>query len=151
MITIIIIMIMMMIWMQSRGALNHVIIGFNCIHNWIWMPINSLRSRKNSRHFTDDIFKCIFLNGNASTSLKNSLVFVPRVRVNNIPALVQIMAWRRPDDKPLSEPMMVRFLRIYASHGLNESIIFFTVGWLAQAHKHTRILSENGRYFNKVK
>ena len=25
----------------------------------------------------------------------------------NIPALVQIMAWRRPGDKPLSEPMMV--------------------------------------------
>ena len=28
--------------------------------------------------------------------------------VNNIPALVQIMAWHRPGDKPLSEPMMVR-------------------------------------------
>ena len=30
--------------------------------------------------------------------------------INNIPALVQIMAWRRPDDKPLSEPMMVSLL-----------------------------------------
>ena len=29
---------------------------------------------------------------------------------NNIPALVQIMAWRRPGDKPLSEPMMVNLL-----------------------------------------
>ena len=28
--------------------------------------------------------------------------------INNIPALVQVMAWRRPGDKPLSEPMMVR-------------------------------------------
>ena len=27
-------------------------------------------------------------------------------RINNIPALVQIMAWRRSGDKPLSEPMM---------------------------------------------
>ena len=27
---------------------------------------------------------------------------------NKIPALVQIMAWRRPGDKPLSEPMLVR-------------------------------------------
>ena len=27
--------------------------------------------------------------------------------INNIPTLVQIMAWRRPGDKPLSEPMMV--------------------------------------------
>ena len=28
--------------------------------------------------------------------------------INNIPASVQIMAWRRPGDKQLSEPMMVR-------------------------------------------
>ena len=27
--------------------------------------------------------------------------------INYIPVLVQIMAWRRPGDKPLSEPMMV--------------------------------------------
>ena len=33
--------------------------------------------------------------------------FVPKVSVNNIPALVQILAWRRPGDKPLSAPMMV--------------------------------------------
>ena len=30
--------------------------------------------------------------------------------INNIPALVQIMAWRRPGDKPLSEAMVVRLL-----------------------------------------
>ena len=33
-----------------------------------------------------------------------SLKFVPKGQINNIPALVQIMAWRRPGDKPLSEP-----------------------------------------------
>ena len=33
--------------------------------------------------------------------------WVPKSSINNIPALVQIMAWRRPGDKPLSEPMMV--------------------------------------------
>ena len=36
-----------------------------------------------------------------------SLKFVPKGPINNIPALVQIMAWRRPGDKPLSEAMMV--------------------------------------------
>ena len=36
--------------------------------------------------------------------------FVPKVRVNNIPSLVKIMAWCRPDDKPLSEAMMVSLL-----------------------------------------
>ena len=38
------------------------------------------------------------------------LKFVPEGPINNIPALVQIMAWRHPGDKPLSEPMLVRLL-----------------------------------------
>ena len=37
---------------------------------------------------------------------KIPLIFVPKGQINNVPALVQIMAWRRPGDKPLSEPMM---------------------------------------------
>ena len=57
--------------------------------------------------FPDDIFKCIFLNENVWISIKVSLKFVPRGPINKILALVQIMAWRRPDDKPLPEPMMV--------------------------------------------
>ena len=36
--------------------------------------------------------------------------FVPKGPINNIPVLVQIMAWRRISDKPLSEPMMVSLL-----------------------------------------
>ena len=36
----------------------------------------------------DDIFKCIFLNENAFISFKISMEFVPKVRINNIPALV---------------------------------------------------------------
>ena len=36
-----------------------------------------------------------------------SLKFVPKGPINNIPAMAQIMAWRRPGDKPLSEPMIV--------------------------------------------
>ena len=34
--------------------------------------------------------------------------FVPKEPINHIPALVWIMAWRRPGDMPLSEPIMVR-------------------------------------------
>ena len=71
-------------------------------------PVNTLRPRQNGRHFADDISKCIFLNENAWILIKISLKFVPKGSINNIPALVQIMAWRRPGDKPLSEPMMVR-------------------------------------------
>ena len=63
--------------------------------------------RQNGRHVPDDTFKCIFLNGNVLISIKILLKFVPKGLINNIPALDQIMAWRRPGDKPLSEPMMV--------------------------------------------
>ena len=65
---------------------------------------------QNCRHFANDIFRCIFLNENAKTSLKISLKLVPRVRISNIPALVQIKAWRVQGDKPLSEPMMISLL-----------------------------------------
>ena len=63
------------------------------------LTFNTLRPRQNGCHFADNIFKCIFLNENVFISIK--------CPTNNIPALVQIMAWRRPGDKPLSEPMMV--------------------------------------------
>ena len=41
---------------------------------------------------------------------KISLKFVSLCPIDNIPALVQIMAWRRPGNKPLSEPMMASLL-----------------------------------------
>ena len=69
--------------------------------------VNTLRPRQNGRHFADDIYKWIFLNENVWIPIKISLKFVPRGPINNIPALVQIMAWRRSGDKPLSEPIMV--------------------------------------------
>ena len=72
--------------------------------------LNTLRPRQNGRHFADDIFKCIFLNENVRISIKISLKFVLKDPINNIPALVQIIAWCRPGDKPLSEPMMVSLL-----------------------------------------
>ena len=71
------------------------------------LSINPLRPRQNGRHFADDIFKCIFLNENVWIPIKISMKFVSKGPINSIPALVQIMAWRRPGDKPLSEPMMV--------------------------------------------
>ena len=72
--------------------------------------INTLRPRQDGRHFADDIFKCIFLNENVWIPIKISLNFVTKGPINNIPVLVPIMAWCRPDDKPLSEPMMVSLL-----------------------------------------
>ena len=51
-----------------------------------------------------------FLNENVWVSIKISLKFAPKGSISNIPALVQIMAWRLPSDKPLSEPMVVNLL-----------------------------------------
>ena len=48
-------------------------------------------------------FEMHFLNEIELISIKISLKFVPKGPINNIPALVQIMAWRRPGDKPLPE------------------------------------------------
>ena len=70
----------------------------------------TLRLGQNGCHFPDDIFKCIFLNENVWISIKISLKFVPNGTLDNIPSFVQIMAWRLPGDKPLSEPIMVSLL-----------------------------------------
>ena len=71
--------------------------------------INTFEPLLYGRHFPD-IFKCIFFNENVSISIKISLSFVPNGPINDIPALDQIMACRRPGDKPLPEPMMASLL-----------------------------------------
>ena len=48
-----------------------------------------------------------FFNENIWISIKISLKFVPKGPINNISALVHIMAWRRLGDKPLFEPKVV--------------------------------------------
>ena len=60
--------------------------------NLYQLQCNTLRPRHICRHFADDIFKYMFLNENVSIPLKMSLKFVSPVRINNIPALVQIIA-----------------------------------------------------------
>ena len=74
------------------------------------ISINTLRPRQDGRLFADDAFERIFLNENVRISIKISLRFVPKGPINNIPALVEIMAWRRSGGKPLSQPMMVSLL-----------------------------------------
>ena len=64
----------------------------------------------------DDKFKCIFLNENDRIPIQISLKFVPRNPIDNNPALFQVMAWRRIGDKPLSEPMVTRFIDAYMRH-----------------------------------
>ena len=88
----------------------------------VWKPYrflsDTLRPRQNCHLFANDIFKSTFLDEDIWISINISPKFVPRGQINNILSLVQIMAWRRPGDKPLSEPMMESLLtHIYASLG----------------------------------
>ena len=66
-----------------------------------------------------------FSNENVSTLINISLEFIPNGQIKTILALVQIIAWRLPGDKPLSEPMMVIvYWRIYTSLCPNELMMF---------------------------
>ena len=111
-----------MCWVLFRRQKNEPTFSFISQH---W-KVNTLRPR----HFADDILKSIFFNENVWILIQISLEFVPKGPINNVPALVQIMAWRRPGDKPLSEPMIVRlpmhiciiwpqWVKILAAGGVN--------------------------------
>ena len=94
-------------WIRSNLSIRYLVGQAPGLRHVEPRDINILRRRQNERHFADAIFKCISLNENVWIPIKISLNFVPKGQINNIPALVQIMAWCRPGDKPLSEPMMV--------------------------------------------
>ena len=64
----------------------------------------------------DDNFKCIFLNENNKILIPISLKFVTRSPIDNKPALVQVMAWRRIGDKPLPEPVLNHITDPYMQH-----------------------------------
>ena len=68
--------------------------------------ISILNPRQNGHHFEDDIFMCIFAKKGVCVPIKISLKFVPKGPII-IPALVHIMAWCRPGDKPFFEPVVI--------------------------------------------
>ena len=69
--------------------------------------IKTFRPRQNGRHFAPDMFRRIFVNEKYFVLIQISQKFVPNIPISNHLSLVQIMAWRRSGDKPLSELMMV--------------------------------------------
>ena len=93
-------------------------IGLNqhCLHFDCWLAHPPLKLGHWGRDKIDAISQTIFSNPFSWMKMHEFRLrfhwsfFVPTVRIDNIPALFQIMAWRRPGDKPLSEPMMVSIL-----------------------------------------
>ena len=93
--------------------ISAIIVRFQCVDAFenVKFKFTPFKPRYNCRHFADGTLKCIFMNEAFGYFVKKkSLKFVSRGPINNIPALVQIMTWRRSGDKPLSEPTMVRLL-----------------------------------------
>ena len=85
---------------------------FDSIHNVVraamsrkMYDFNTLGPRQNGRYLV-----CSWMKISITISIIISLKFVPKGSVNNIPTLITILAWRRPGNKPLSEPMVVILL-----------------------------------------
>ena len=79
----------------------------------IYISLSHLPMNKMAAILADDTFKCIFLNENDGISIKISLKFVLGSPIDNKPALVQVMAWRRTGDEPLPELMLTLFTDAY--------------------------------------
>ena len=90
-------------------------------HNTI---INSFPPGQNGCYFTDNIFRCIFVNEKFCILIWISLKYVPKGTIDNESILAQVMAWRWPGDKPWSEPMLTQF---NDALGGDELIMTFTV------------------------
>ena len=88
-----------------------------CMSSWAINTAsgNILRPRGNGQHFADDIFKRISFCANAWLSIEIPLKFVSKDLINNIQALVQIMARRYY----LNQWWLIS-RRIYAALGLDK-------------------------------
>ena len=102
-----------------KNKLNHFTFKTPTYVVQTYLLINTLRPRQNGRHFTDDIFKCIFLYENAWIPIWISLNVVPKGPINNIPALVQHWFADQATSHYLNQ-WWLDHRRIYASLGLNE-------------------------------
>ena len=117
------------VWMQMNEC-QYMKVCYICVYKNIalphWSPMHV--RRKHLETFARDIFnkKMIWIvsipHVNTWLSINQPVgwckcyhsiyhvKFVPKGPINNFATLVQIMAWRRPGDKPLSESMMVILL-----------------------------------------
>ena len=94
----------------NTKALDHVhslLRAWLIAREYILSHFSTLRPRGNGCHFPNEILKCILLNANIWIAIEISLNYFTKVPITNMQALFRIMVWRRPGDKPLSEPMIV--------------------------------------------
>ena len=85
-------------------------------HCFLCFHLNTSPPRQNGCYFTADIFKCIFMNKNFVFRFKSHWNLFLRAQFNNKSVLLQVMAWCRIGDKPLSQPMITQFIGAYMQH-----------------------------------
>ena len=121
-------------------CIHHIFIPLHHTNNYSHGEINVMQchlKRTNAgtltygAYFPDDIFKCILLNENVWFPIEISLKFVCKGLINNIPALVQIMAWCRPGDKRQERVKITSDAR----------------GWLSAEISIVMMTSSNGNIF----
>ena len=77
----------------------------NSLIHWGWNQMSAIWQTEISNAFS--LMKCILIQ---------MAKFVLKDSINNIPALVEMMAWYRSGNKPLYEPMTVQFTDAYMRH-----------------------------------
>ena len=110
-------------------------IVLSLLQRTIKLVMFSLRRQADYQHLThrgqdkmaaiylSTFLECTYLKENIWISIKISLNFVRKGPINNIPALAQIMAWRRPGAYPCLNHLWLICWRIYVSLGRNDLMI----------------------------
>ena len=80
---------------------------------WVALVLNTSPPGQNGRRFADDMLRRILVNGKFCILIEISQKSVPYSLIDNDPALVEIMAWHRIGDTPLSEPILTGFTVAY--------------------------------------
>ena len=100
--------------LQCTECICCIFLAIKCLElNWKCRHANTLRPWQNGRHLPDDILKCTYWMKICQFRLIFHWSFSSRGPINNIPALAQIMAWRRIGDKTLSEPILTQITEAY--------------------------------------
>ena len=90
--------------------------SFGLQHGEFTPTLTQLSTDKMAAIMADDLSKYIFMNEKFCILIRISLKFVLKGPIDNKSVLVQVMAWRRIGDKPLSEPMLTQFTDGYMRH-----------------------------------
>ena len=89
---------------QDFLLINHIQSDYQSVSFQHEPQLTTERQEQNGRHFAEDILKCIYVRDKFCILI--SIKFILEGPVDNMSALVPVMAWRRTGDKLLHGPML---------------------------------------------